>query len=62
MKRIIKLRIVLALLLAALFSACGGGGGGGGNPNPNPNPAPGSSGGTGSNSWDEMVWDQDNWA
>jgi len=41
-------RFFLALVLAAMLTGCGGGGGG----------APAS---TGSN-WDEMTWDQDNWA
>jgi len=42
---------ILALLLFAgllLLSSCGGGGGGGGS--------------SGSQDWDQMVWDQDNWA
>lgn len=42
-------------LMAALFSlavtACGGGGGGGSADDPTDNRG----------SWDEMIWDQDNW-
>ena len=40
----------LLLLATIVLAGCGGSGGGGGSNNP-----------TGSN-WDEMVWDQDNWA
>jgi hypothetical protein len=35
-------------MLVTLMAACGGGGGGGG--------------GDGSSNWDELVWDQDDWA
>ena len=46
----IFIKTILALAFVTLLSGCGGGGGSGG-------------GGSGSSSnWDEMVWDQDNWA
>jgi hypothetical protein len=39
------------LLVVAMLTACGGGGG-----SSTPPPA------EGSNNWDQMTWDQDNWA
>jgi len=47
--QLFTIRISLALVLAAMLTGCGGGGGG----------APAA---TGSSNWDEMTWDQDNWA
>jgi hypothetical protein len=49
MKRLALVLSVLGLL-AFLLPACGGGGSGDGN------------GVVPSSDWDEMVWDQDNWA
>ena len=49
-----KLLLLLLLLpLLALLGGCGGGGGGGSKV-----PLPPS----GSSNWDQMVWDQDDWA
>ena len=47
------LRMLPGIFLLALLSACGGGGDGGGTPPPPP---------SGSNNWDTMVWDRDNWS
>jgi len=49
-----SLKITVFILMMILFTACGGGGGGGNPGNPG-NP------GTGSNNWDQMIWDQDQW-
>jgi len=48
MQTVISWRIVVLAAILALLAGCGGGGGGG-------------AAATGSN-WDEMTWDQDNWA
>lgn len=55
-QRITGLKIISIIFIALIVSACGGGGGGSNAGNPNPPPPAGSS------NWDEMVWDQDNWA
>jgi len=49
MRRLINIKVLLPLALAALISGCGSGGGGGGGAVPSSN-------------WDTLVWDQDNWA
>lgn len=46
------LAVTAVLLLMLFLSACGGKGGNNTNPSPPAN----------SSNWDEMIWDQDNWA
>lgn len=49
-----------AVLLA--LAACGGGGGDGGNQVQSPPPPPPPPPPMQSSNWDELAWDQDNWA
>lgn len=54
MKRSIRLPLlILGLFALCALPSCGGGGGGG-------NAAPG--GGAGASDWDQLVWDQSDWA
>ena len=49
-KKLLSIKFILALALAAVLSGCGGGGG-------SAPPPP-----SGGSNWDSMNWDQDNWA
>lgn len=47
------MRILILATVLALLTACGSSSGGGGGTPPPP---------AGGSNWDEMVWDQDDWA